>query len=81
MLGFNKNNEEEKKGAELYSIIKNDRPTDDLLIWKHTKEDFNNNSQLIVMESEEALFVKDGVVVETIQAGKHTLNTANFPYF
>ena len=80
MLGFNKNNEEEKKGAELYSIIKNDRPTDDLLIWKHTKEDFNNNSQLIVMESEEALFVKDGVVVETIQAGKHTLNTANFPF-
>ena len=82
MFGFGnkENNEEQKKGAEFYSVIKNDRPVDDLLIWKHTKEDFNDNSQLIVMESEEALFVKDGVVVETFTAGKYTLNTANFPF-
>ncbi len=82
MFGFGKkdNGEERKKGVEIYSVIKNDRPVDDLLIWKHTKEDFNNDSQLIVMESEEALFVKDGVVVESITAGRHTLNTANFPF-
>ena len=82
MFGFGnkENNEEQKKGAEFYSVIKNDRPVDDLLIWQHTKEDFNDNSQLIVMESEEALFVKDGVVVETFTAGKYTLNTANFPF-
>ena len=82
MFGFGnkENNEEQKKGAEFYSVIKNDRPVDDLLIWQHTKEDFNDNSQLIVMESEEALFVKDGIVVGTITAGKHTLNTENFPF-
>ena len=82
MFGFGnkENNKEQKKGAEFYSVIKNDRPVDDLLIWQHTKEDFNDNSQLIVMESEEALFVKDGVVVETFTAGKYTLNTANFPF-
>ena len=82
MFGFGnkENNEEGKKGMELYSVIKNDRPIDDLLVWKHTKEDFNTNSQIIVMESEEALFVKDGVVVGTITAGKHTLNTQNFPF-
>ena len=79
-FGNKENSEEEKKGMELYSVIKNDRPLDDLLVWKCEKEDFNNNSQIIVMESEEALFVKDGIVVGTITAGKHTLNTENFPF-
>lgn len=64
---------------ELYSVIKNDRPFDEL-IWKSPIEDFNTNTQLIVMESEEALFVKDGIVVETLTAGRHTLNTANYPF-
>lgn len=63
---------------ELYSVIKNDKPTDEL-VWKFWGEDFNNNSQLIVMESEEALFVKDGVIVETFTGGKYTLNTSNYP--
>ena len=56
---FNRNYEEEQKSAELFSVIKNDRPYDDIIIWRTSKEDFNNNTQLIVMESEEALFVKD----------------------
>lgn len=77
---FNRNYEEEQKSAELFSVIKNDRPYDDIVIWRSEKEDFNNNTQLIVMESEEALFVKDGIVVDTITAGRHTLNTANFPF-
>ena len=77
---FNRNYEEEQKSAELFSVIKNDRPYDDIIVWKTAKEDFNNNTQLIVMESEEALFVKDGIVVDTITAGRHTLNTANFPF-
>lgn len=69
--------ENEQKG--LYSVIKNDRPFDEL-IWKSPIEDFNTNTQLIVMESEEALFVKDGIVVETLGGGRHTLNTANYPF-
>lgn len=77
---FNRNYEEEQKSHELYSVIKNDRPFDDIIVWKASKEDFNNNTQLIVMESEEALFVKDGVVVDTVTAGRHTLTTANFPF-
>ena len=32
------------------------------------------------MESEEALFVKDGIVIETLEGGRHTLNTANYPF-
>lgn len=64
---------------ELYSVIKNERPGSEL-VWKHPNEDFNNNTQLIVMESEEALFVEDGVVVEKFSGGRFTLNTENHPF-
>lgn len=63
----------------LYSVIKNDGPGN-VLIWQCMEEDFNNNSQLIVAESEEALFMKDGIIVQTFSAGKYTLNTANYPF-
>jgi membrane protease subunit (stomatin/prohibitin family) len=63
----------------IYSVIKNDGPGN-VLIWQCVNEDFNNNSQLIVAESEEALFMKDGIVVQTFPAGKYTLNTANYPF-
>lgn len=63
---------------ELYSVIKNESVNHEL-VWLSDKEDFNNHTQLIVMESEEALFVKDGVVVESFPGGKYTLNTENYP--
>lgn len=64
---------------KFYSVIKNDGPGN-VLIWQCMEEDFNNNSQLIVAESEEALFMKDGIIVQTFPAGKYTLNTANYPF-
>lgn len=64
---------------ELYSVIKNDSLNNEL-VWKCLNEDFNNNSQLIVMESEEALFVNNGVIVESFTGGKYTLNTENYPF-
>jgi len=64
---------------ELCSVIKNDGPGK-VLAWKFLHEDFNNNSQLIVAESEEALFMKDGIIVQTFPRGKYTLNTANYPF-
>lgn len=64
---------------ELYSVIKNDGPAG-ALFWKHEKEDFRTGSQLIVAENEEALFVRDGVVVETFSGGKYTLKTNNYPF-
>lgn len=79
MFGLGKKNSSQATGNELYSVLQNDRPSDEL-VWKCTKEDFNDNTQLIVMESEEALFVKDGVVVETFTGGKYTLNTENYPF-
>lgn len=64
---------------ELYSVIQNDGPGK-VLIWKCMNEDFNNYTQLIVAENEEALFVKDGIVVQTFGAGKYTLSTQNYPF-
>ncbi len=63
----------------IYSVIKNDGPGN-LLIWQNYEEDFNNNSQLIVTESEEALFMQDGIIMQTFPAGKYTLNTSNYPF-
>lgn len=63
----------------IYSVIKNDGPGG-TLIWQHLEEDFNNDSQLIVAENEEALFVKDGIIVQVFPAGKYTLNTNNYPF-
>jgi membrane protease subunit (stomatin/prohibitin family) len=64
---------------ELYSVIKNDGPGD-ILAWKFMGEDFNNNSQLIVSEAEEAVFIKDGVAVQVFDGGKYTLNSNNYPF-
>lgn len=63
----------------IYSVIKNNGPGN-TLIWQCTQEDFNNGSQLIVAENEEALFMKDGIVVQTFPEGKHTLTSANLPF-
>ena len=63
----------------IMNIIKNES-MGNMLCYKVPCEDFNNGSQLIVAEYEEALFMKDGIVEETFQAGKYTLTTENFPF-
>ncbi|WP_438445112.1 SPFH domain-containing protein [Gorillibacterium sp. sgz5001074] len=64
---------------QLYSVIKNDGPGE-VLAWKFLGEDFNTGSQLIVAESEEALFFKDGIIEQTFEGGKYTLGTNNYPF-
>ena len=48
-------------------------------IWKHPNQDFNTGSQLIVHESQEAIFMQNGEVLDTFGPGKHTLETENLP--
>lgn len=50
------------------------------LIYKHPKADFSLGTQLIVHESQEAVFFRDGKALETFGAGRHTLETQNLPY-
>ena len=62
----------------LASIIKyeGDNST---FIWKHPIEDFNYGSQLIVHESQEAIFFKDGQALDLFGPGRYTLETQQLP--
>lgn len=48
-------------------------------IWKHPSEDFNTMSQLIVHESQEAVFFLNGQALDLFGPGRHTLTTQNIP--
>lgn len=49
------------------------------LVWKHPVEDFNTLTQLIVHESQEAVFFRNGEALDTFPAGRRTLETQNIP--
>ncbi len=46
---------------------------------EHGSGDFRLGSQLIVRESQAAVFFRDGKALDTFGAGRHTLSTANVP--
>jgi len=48
-------------------------------IWKHPCEDFNSLTQLIVHESQEAIFFMNGQALDLFKSGHHTLETQNIP--
>ena len=48
-------------------------------IWKHPCEDFNTTTQLIVHESQEAIFFMNGQALDLFGPGRHTLETQNIP--
>ena len=48
-------------------------------IWKHPCEDFNSLSQLIVHESQEAVFFMNGQALDLFGPGRYTLETQNIP--
>ena len=60
------------------SVIKYEGPHD-VLVWKHPVEDFNTASQLIVHESQEAIFFKNGQALDLFPAGRYALESANLP--
>lgn len=48
-------------------------------IWKHPIEDFNTGTQLIVHESQEAVFFMNGQALDLFGPGRHTLESQNLP--
>ncbi len=48
-------------------------------IWKHPREDFNILSQLVVHESQEAIFFSKGQALDVKGPGTHTLTPMNLP--
>ncbi len=66
------------KDSKIADIIKyeGDNTT---FIWKHPCEDFNSLTQLIVHESQEAIFMMNGQALDLFGAGRYTLETQNIP--
>ena len=64
--------------AQIADIIKyeGDNST---FIWKHPCEDFSCLTQLIVHESQEAVFFMNGQALDLFSAGRYTLETQNIP--
>lgn len=62
----------------LFDIIKYEGDSS-TFIWKHPKEDFNNNSQLIVHENQQAILLVNGQILDIYPSGKYTLKTPNIP--
>ncbi len=69
---------EKLKNKGLASLIKYEG-NNQTLVWKHPIEDFNLGSQLIVHESQEAIFFRDGQALDLFGAGRYTLATQNLP--
>lgn len=69
---------EELKKEDLVQLIKyeGDNST---FVWKHPCEDFNSLTQLIVHESQEAIFFMNGQALDLFGAGRYTLEAQNIP--
>lgn len=64
--------------AKIVDIIKYEG-NNSTFIWKHPCEDFNTMTQLIVHESQEALFFMNGQALDLFGPGRYTLETQNIP--
>lgn len=63
---------------KIVDVIKYEGPND-IFVWKFPGEDFNTLSQLIVHESQEAVFFKDGQALDVFGPGRYTLHSQNIP--
>ena len=70
--------QEHIKKDGLASIIKYEGDSE-TIVWKHPIEDFNLGSQLIVHESQEAVFFKDGQALDVFGSGRYALETQQLP--
>lgn len=48
-------------------------------VWKYPHEDFNNMTELVVGESQEAIFVLNGLIADAFGPGRYKLDTNNIP--
>ena len=50
------------------------------VVWKHPDPTIPMKSQLTVQADEQAVFLRDGKLMGTLQPGRHTLDSANIPF-
>ncbi|MEK7233509.1 MAG: SPFH domain-containing protein [Elusimicrobiota bacterium] len=58
--------------------VKYDGPGN-ILVWRYPPDDLSWGTQVIVNQSQEAIFFKGGVALDVMGPGTHTLRTANIP--
>lgn len=63
---------------KVFDIVKYEGENN-VLVWKFPGEDFNTLSQLVVHETQEAVFFKDGQALDLFKAGRYTLHSQNIP--
>ncbi len=63
----------------IHDVIEYDG-SNEVLIWKHPNEDFNDGTTLIVGPSQEAIFVRHGQVLERFTSGTYTLEMENHAF-
>lgn len=63
---------------KFFDVIRYEGPAD-ALVWKSPAEDMNSLSQVVVNETQEAIFVKGGQVCDVLGPGTHALDTHNLP--
>lgn len=63
----------------MVDVIKWDQTNEDELVFTHPNQEFQWGSQLIVDESQVAVFYRDGKAYDVLKAGRHLLTTANLP--
>ena len=51
----------------------------DVMAWKYPNTELGTWTQVIVNESQEAVFVKEGKILDVLGPGRHTLSTENIP--
>ncbi len=64
--------------SKIVDVIKYEG-NNDTFVWKHPCEDFNSMTQLIVHESQEAIFFMNGQALDLFGPGRYTLETQNVP--
>lgn len=62
----------------LFEVIKYEGPNE-TLVWKWPGEAITWGSQVIVNQTQEVLFYKNGQALDVLGPGRHTLQTANIP--
>ncbi|MBN2555955.1 MAG: SPFH domain-containing protein [Anaerolineales bacterium] len=68
--------------ARILDVIENPNEMKDEIVHRFPESgagDFRIGSQLIVRESQQAVFFRDGKALDTFGAGRHTIATANVP--
>ena len=59
--------------------IRFDAPSEEMLVWRYPGDQLRLGSQLVVNQSQEAVFVKRGEALDVFGPGTHTLSTGNLP--